>query len=188
MTVGKLPNILLPLLLACGAGAQAVESANGTATVRVDDKEYTIPIVCDDPSSLEIDLYTEPQHVTRERTGRTSGVRLTIRPWKDTTDLIVNLDRYVAWIPQSATADGILEISLSMSPTTSLQDGMPVALTYDEWVAGNRPEGLASVKIVANCGYLDPDAPSFQKLPRVDVLKSESHGLPGQLTPLVSRC
>ena len=92
-------------------------------------------------------------------------MRLTIRPWKDTTDMIVNLDRYVAWIPQMTTADGILEISLSMSPATSVENGMPVFLKYDEWVAGNRPEGLASVKIVANCGYLDPDAPSYRKLP-----------------------
>lgn len=163
MTVNKFPRTLL-ILLAYAAGAQAVESANGTATVRVDNKQYTIPIVCDNPASPETGLYTEPQRVTRERTGHASGVRLTIRPWRDTSDLIVNLDRYVAWIPRSATADGVLEISLSMSPTTSLQDGMPVALTYDEWRAGNRPDGLASVKIVANCGYLDPDAPAFQKL------------------------
>ena len=168
MTVGKLPNILLPVLLLCGAVAQAVESANGTATIHVDDKEYTIPMVCSDTSSLEIDLYTEPQRVTRERTGRASSVRLTIRSWKETTDVIVNLDRYVAWIPRSAIADGIIDISLSMSPTTTLQDGMPVALTYDEWSSGNRPEGLDNVRIVANCSFLDPDAPSFRKVPNGD--------------------
>ncbi len=104
---------MLPALLLCSAGAQAVESANGTATIRVADKEYTIPIVCDAAASVGIGLYTEPQRVTRERTGRASGVRLTIRPWKETTDMIVNLDRYVAWIPRSATHDGILETSLT---------------------------------------------------------------------------
>ncbi len=165
MTVRKFQSILLPVLLSCGAGAYAVESANGTATVRVDDKEYTIPIVCSDTSSSAVDIYTEPQRVTRERTGRASGVRLTIRPWKQTTDLIVSLDRYVAWISHSALADGILEITLNMSPTTTLQGLMPVALTYDEWVAGNRPEGLNNVRIVANCSYLDPDAPSYRKVP-----------------------
>lgn len=166
MTAGKLPKmLLLPALLALAAGAHAVESANGTATIRVDAQEHTIPIVCDDPAAPESGLYTEPQRVTRERTGRASGVRLTIRPWKDTTDLIVNLDRYVAWIPRPATADGMVELMLSMSPTTSLRDGMPVLLTYDDWVAGDRPEGLANVRIEANCGYLDPDAPSFRKVP-----------------------
>lgn len=168
MTVGKLPNILLPVLLSCGAGAQAAESANGTATIRVDDNEYTIPIVCSDTTSSEVDLYTEPQRITRERTGRASSVRLTIRPWKETTDLIVNLDRYVAWITQKSIADGIFEISLSMSPTTYLRDGIPVALTYDEWLSGNRPEGVDDVRIVTNCGYLDPDALSFRKIPTGD--------------------
>ena len=168
MTVGRLPHILLPLLLSCGASAQAAESANGTATIRVGNNEYTIPIVCSDTTSSEVDLYTEPQRITRERTGRASSVRLTIRPWKETTDLIVNLDRYVAWIPQKSIADGIFEISLSMSPTTYLRDGIPVALTYDEWLSGNRPEGVDDVMIVTNCGYLDPDAPSFRKIPTGD--------------------
>lgn len=168
MTIGKFPKYLLPVLLSCVAGAQAAEPANGTATIRVDDNEYTIPIVCSDATSTEIDLYTEPQRITRERTGRASSVRLTIRPWKKSTDLIVNLDRYVAWIPRRSIADDSLEISLSMSPTTSVRDGMPVALTYDEWLSGNRPEGLDNVKIVANCGFLDPDAPSFRKIPTGD--------------------
>ncbi len=168
MTIGKLPIFLMLVLLSCSADAQAAESANGTATIRVDDNEYTIPIVCSDTTSPQIDLYTEPQRITRERTGRASSVRLTIRPWKESTDLIVNLDRYVAWIPRRSIADGILEVSLSMSPTTSVREGMPVALTYDEWLSGNRPEGLDNVKIVANCGFLDPDAPSFRKIPTGD--------------------
>ena len=168
MTIGKLPIFLMLVLLSCSADAQAAESANGTATIRVDDNEYTIPIVCSDTTSPQIDLYTEPQRITRERTGRASSVRLTIRPWKESTDLIVKLDRYVAWIPRRSIADGILEVSLSMSPTTSVREGMPVALTYDEWLSGNRPEGLDNVKIVANCGFLDPDAPSFRKIPTGD--------------------
>ena len=74
MTAGKLPSMLLPVLLSCGAGAQAVESANGTATIRVDDQEYTIPIVCDKASSPEIDLYTETA-ARYARANRTSKQR-----------------------------------------------------------------------------------------------------------------
>ena len=165
MTADRIRNLLLPVLLSCAAGAHAVEPANGTATIQADSKEYTIPVVCDDPSKPESGLYTEPQRVTRERTGRASSVRLTIRPWKETSDLIVNLGRYVAWIPRPSSADGVLRITLAMSPATTLQDGLPVFLTYDDWTAGNRPEGLGDVRIDVNCRYLDPAAPVLRKLP-----------------------
>lgn len=165
MTVGKLLRLLLPALLACGATAEAADSANGTATVRVDDREYTIPIVCSETESSEVDIYTEPQRITRERTGRASSVRLTIRSWKETDDVIVNVDRYVAWIPRDSISNGLVELSLSMSPTTLVQGGMPVAMTYDEWQSGNRPKGVDDVEIVADCSNLDPDAPAFRKTP-----------------------
>ena len=42
---------------------------------------------------------------------------------------------------------------------------MPVVLTYDEWIAGNRPAGLEGVVISANCAQRDPAAPAFRKLP-----------------------
>lgn len=158
-------RIALPVLLIIAGDAQAVEPANGTAIISVDDKEYTIPIVCDDTASPESGLYTEPQRVTRERTGRASGVRLTIRPWKDTSDFMINLDRYVAWVPLPSSGDGVLELTLAMSPASSVQGGVPHALTYDEWLAGDRPAGLDGVRIEVNCQFLDPDAPAFRKLP-----------------------
>ena len=156
-------RITLPILVLLGGWAQAAAPANGTAVISVDDQEYTIPVVCDDPSSPANGVYTEPQRVSRERTGRASGVRLTIRPWKETSDLVVSLDRYVAWIPRPSSGDFVLELTLAMSPASSVQGGIPDALTYDEWMAGERPEGLDAVRIAVNCRYLDP--PAFRKLP-----------------------
>ena len=158
-------NCILLCAAAFGASTvQAVEPANGTAVVVVGDQEYTIPVSCDDTSRPAAGVYTEPQKVTRERTGRSSGVRLTIRPWKDTSDVVVSLDGYVAWIPSPASTGGVLKLSLAMSPASYVRDGAPVALTYDEWMAGNRPEGKDSVDIEVNCLALDPAAPAFRKL------------------------
>ena len=161
-------RMTLPVLVLVAGWVQAAEPANGTAIVSVDDKEYTIPVVCDDPSSPASGVYTEPQRESRERTGRASGVRLTIRPWRETSDVVVSLDRYVAWVPRPSSAEGVLELTLAMSPASSLQGGVPDALTYDEWMAGERPEGLDDVRIVVNCQFLDPDAPAFRKLPAAD--------------------
>lgn len=157
--------ILLAVLLPAMGSVQAAQQANGTATIRVDDKEYTIPIVCDDPMRPASGVYTEAQRVTRERTGRASGVRLNIRPWKDTSQLVVSLDGYVAWVPAPASGGGTIEMTLSMSPASSLRDGVPTALTYDQWMAGDRPPGIDNVRIEADCRNLDPAAPAFRKLP-----------------------
>lgn len=81
---------------------------------------------------------------------------------------MINLDRYVAWVPLPSTGDGVLELTLAMSPATSLQGGVPDALTYDDWIAGDRPEGFDGVRIEVNCKILDPDAPAFRKLPTAD--------------------
>jgi hypothetical protein len=163
-TVADRWGLRLAVLLLCTGAAQAADTANGTAIILVDDQEYTIPIVCEDPSRPASGLYTEPQRLTRERTGRASGVRLTIRPWKDTAQLVVSLDRYVAWVPAPSEGGSVLEMTLAMSPASSPRDGIPAALTYDEWLAGDRPPGLENVRIEANCGDLDPAAPAFRKL------------------------
>lgn len=164
----KLQCILLGSAVLGAAMVHAAEPANGTAIVRIADQEYTIPVSCDDTSRPEAGVYTEPQRVTRERTGRTSGVRLNIRPWKETSDLVISLDRYVAWTASPGSSGGVLSLSLAMSPTTYLRDGTQVALTYDDWMAGNRPAGLDRVDIDVNCHVLDPAAPGFRKLPAVD--------------------
>ncbi len=155
---------MLPALLFIATGTVAQERHDGTAVVRVDDGEYTIPIECDDALRPEHGFSTEPARITRDATGRSSGVRLGVRPYKDTLDLVVSLDRYVAWVPRQASANGILRMTLDMSPASSLKDGMPVLLTYERWKDGERPEGLADVSFEANCGYRDPMAPAFRKL------------------------
>jgi hypothetical protein len=139
------------------------ERVPGSAIVRVADSEYTIPIECNDASRPELGFSTEPARITKQRTGRTSGVRLTVRPWKETSYLIISLDRYVAWVPPQATSGGIFRMTLDMSPVSFLADGTQKLLTYDEWMAGNRPAGLEGVTFEANCRERDPNAPAVRK-------------------------
>jgi hypothetical protein len=90
-------------------------------------------------------------------------VRLTVRPWKETSYLIISLDRYVAWIPSQSATGGALRMTFDMSPLSILVDGTHKLLTYDEWMAGNRPAGLEGVTFEANCRERDPNAPAFRK-------------------------
>lgn len=93
-------------LLLVALAAYAQPRSEGSAVVRVDDMEYVIPIVCDDPSRPELGFSTEPSRVTREATGRSSGVNLRLRRWKEGPESLVTLDRYVAWIPTPASRGG----------------------------------------------------------------------------------
>ena len=156
---------ILPVLLLTGPGVLAQDRFSGTAIVQYEDREYTIPIECDDASRPELGLSTEPSRITREATGRSSGVRLNVRPWKETTYLIVSLDRYVAWVASQPSIGGVLTMTLDMSPASSLKDGVPTALTYDMWMDGERPAGLDDVSFEADCSRRDPAAPAFRKLP-----------------------
>lgn len=160
----RLQSMLATVLLLATGIAQAAQQVNGSAVVRLDDSEYTIPVVCDDPSRPASGVFTEPQRVTRERTGRASGVRLTIRPWQDTSQIVVSLDRYVAWLAAPESGGGTLELTLAMSPASSLRDGIPTALTYDDWMAGDRPPGVDNVRIEVDCRKPDPAAPAYRKL------------------------
>jgi len=152
------------LLIAMLAIAQ--QRYAGSAAVRVGGSEFTIPIECNDASRPELGFSTEPSRITRETTGRTSGVRLIVRPWKDTTYLVISLDRYVAWVPSQSSSGGILKMTLDMSPASSLVDGVPQALTYNRWMAGDRPSGLENVEFDANCNSRDKAAPAFRKIDR----------------------
>lgn len=152
------------LLLTAGSVAQ--DRHNGTAIIRVADNEYTIPIECNDSADPNRGFSTEPARITRERTGRSSGVRLNVRPWKETSDLVVSLDRYVAWVPAPLFAGGAA--TLDMSPASSVKNNMPQALTYERWMNGERPEGLRKVFIQADCSTRDSDAPSFRKVSAAD--------------------
>ena len=145
------------------SGLVAAERHPGSAVVRVADAEYLIPIECYVATSPEKGFSTEPSRITKERTGRNSMVRLIVRPWKETEDLTVSLDRYVAWVPAPASAGGILEMTLDMSPASMLKNGMPTALTYDMWMDGERPEGIKNVYFKADCNQRDPEAPAYKK-------------------------
>lgn len=153
---------LATLMITCSGVALA--DVDGTAIIRTSETEYTIPIICREASKPEQGLSTEAARITREATGRSSLVRLNIRPWKETTDMIVSLDRYVAWFPAQSSVGGKLELTIDMSPTGIIRDGMPASLTYDMWMDGERPEGLKNVWIQADCNFRDPEAPKVQKL------------------------
>jgi hypothetical protein len=155
---------LTAALLLIASGGLAQERSDGTAIVRVDGTEYTIPIECEDPSRPELGFSSEPSRVTRESTGRTSPVRLTVRPWQDTAELVITLDRYVAWIPSQPSAGGVLVMEFDMSPASSQRDGLPVLLTYDLWTGGERPPGLGGVWFEADCSFRDPAAPASRRL------------------------
>ena len=152
------------LLLVCSIGV-AQTRHDGSAVVRVADTEHTIPIVCESAAQPELGFSTEPARITREATGRTSGVNLRVRPWQDTGNLIVTLDRYVAWVPTALSADGVLSMRLDMSPSSTMQADGPAMLTYDLWMSGERPPGLVGVQFEANCNVRDPAAPSSRRLP-----------------------
>jgi len=149
------------LLFACSGIVRA--DSDGTAIIRTSETEYTIPIMCREEQT-GLDIATEPSRVTREATGRSSLIRLNIRPWKETSDMIVTLDRYVAWLPAQPAADGKLLLEIDMSPSSIMRDGAPALLTYDMWMDGERPEGLKNVWIQADCNIRDPEAPKTKKL------------------------
>ncbi len=137
----------------------------GSAMVRMGDGEYTVVILCDDSSRPEMGFRTEPNRVTRQATGRTNGVNLRLRAWKETNDVVVSLDQYVAWIPRPAGAGGILDLEIEMSRVSELQEGMPVQMTYERWNAGERFGESRVVTLRAICGVRDPEAPRFRKIP-----------------------
>lgn len=152
------------MLMIVASAAPGQQRSVGTAVVRVDATEYTIPIECDDPARPELGFSTEPARVTREATGRSSLVRLRVRQWQDTSELVISLDRYVAWVPRPSSAGGILAMEFDMSPASFQRSGLPVALTYDLWTNGERPPGLEGVRFEANCSFRDPAAPTSKRI------------------------
>lgn len=151
------------LLTASYAQAQGQDRFEGSAMIRTDQMEYVIPILCDDASRPALGFFTEPSRATREATGRPSPVNLRLRQWQDSAELVVTLDRYVAWIPIPETQGSVLSLSIAMSPASVVRDGIPVTLTRDMWASGDRPEGI-DVAIEANCQSRDPAAPASCRL------------------------
>ena len=165
MTTNKYHIFIASAVLLVASLSFAKERHAGTAIIRVDGNEYTIPIECNDAARPELGFSTEPSRITREKTGRTSGVRLNVRKWKETSDLVISLGRHVAWVPSQPSTGGVLKMTLDMSPASSMRDGVPTALTYDMWMDGDRPAGIAGVSLEAQCSSRDPAAPSFKKIP-----------------------
>lgn len=149
---------------AAALGRRQAEPSNGVATVRVAQTEYTIPLLCDDAQRPEMGFSTEPGRVTRERTGQSSGVNLRLRTWQDTDLVVVSLDRYVTWMPRPTSVAGVLSVETGMSPVTIMQDGAPVAYTYDMWNSGDRPVGLESMSVEARCGLPQPATPAVRNI------------------------
>lgn len=159
---GSLVAVMALLLV---SNASAKERHPGSAVVTVGESEYTISIECYVSGNAAQGFSTEPGRLVRERTGRSNGVRLTVRPWKNPEYFVISLDRYVAWVPAPAPTSGVLEMILDMSPASTPVNGMPEALTFERWMEGDRPEGLSGVRFVADCTRRDPAAPAYRKVP-----------------------
>ena len=153
------------LVLVFALVGPANADSNGTAVVRAAGTEYVIPIVCREAALANAGFSTEPSRVTRAATGRTSPARLTVRRWKDTDELVISLDRYIAWIAAPDPTGSRFAMTLDMSPSSFLRDGLPVTMTYDVWSAGDRPAGLQDVVIDADCSERDPEAPGSRPIP-----------------------
>lgn len=140
----------------------------GSAVVREKggDGEFTIRILCEDASRPELGFFTEANRVTREATGgKTNGVSLRLRPWEDTGDVLITSPLGVAWIPRPTSTGGVLSLSVDVVPASFMEDNALVAMTYDLWTAGKRPDGGGTLEFEANCASRDPDAPSYRRLP-----------------------
>lgn len=159
---------LLILLLASWAGAAQSGTrkklAEGSAVVRTEGSEYTITILCDDAQRPELGFTTEANRVTRAATGRSNMVNLRLRPWKDTGDVVVNLEGWTAWIPQPSSAAGVLSLDLVLRPNGTVKDNMPILLTYEMWKRGEIAEGERAVAFEATCSSRNPEAPSYRKV------------------------
>jgi hypothetical protein len=157
--------LLAALIVPCTATAwQSGETSDGVAVARVADREYTIPVLCDDAARPEMGFSTEPSRVTRERTGRASSVNLRLRTWEDTDLVVVSFDRYVTWMPRPSSIAGALTVETDMQPMTVTREGMPVAYTYDMWNSGDRPAELAGLTFEVRCGLPQPVAPSVRNV------------------------
>jgi hypothetical protein len=150
------------LLLPVPGSAQG--GHEGWAVVTVDRAEYTIVIECADAARPELGFRTQLNRVTRAATGRSNGVGLSLRPWEETDDVAIWLDKYVAWVPRPASAGGELVLEVDMSPMSVVTDGVPGLLTYDMWQRGERAEGRRA-RIRARCGERNGEAPGYRVLP-----------------------
>ena len=159
--------IVSPVIIVVAMAAHTAwprDLAAGSAVVRSDTTEYLIPIECNVASHPERGFSTEPSRITREATGRTSGVNLRLQPWRDTNEMVITFNGYTAWIPRPDSQGPILTMRVAMSPISAVRDGLPTTMTYDMWTRGDRPAGI-TIEFEANCVARDPAAPSSRRLP-----------------------
>jgi len=79
--------------------------------------------------------------------------------------LVVWLDQYVTWVPTPSSTVGTLLLQVDMGPITLQKDNGPVLVTHEMWERGEQPTEIEGVDIRATCGFLDPEAPSYRKIP-----------------------
>jgi hypothetical protein len=144
---------------------QPLTRYEGSAVVRVADSEYTIVILCEDAARPELGFTTEPNRITRQRTGRPNRVSLRLEPWRDTGDVLVSLDDSVAWLARPVSSGGRLSFEARMSSVSITREGVPARLTYEMWKRGERSGEGPEVAVEARCGERDPEAPAFRRIP-----------------------
>ena len=139
----------------------------GSAVVREKDgdSEALLRIICDERGRPEAGFITEPNRITRQETGRSNSASLRLRPWQDTDDVLITTTWGVAWIPRPTSSGPTLSIEVDVGPAGFTRDGMPVAVTYDMWKAGDVPDERTTVVFEANCEVRDPDAPAWRRIP-----------------------
>lgn len=138
---------------------------DGSAIVVNGLDEYKIRILCDDRLRPELGFSTESNRITRAETGgRSNGVNLRLRSWKETNDVVVSLDGLgQAWMPRPTSVNGVLTVEVALRPMTFVKNGMPTLVTYEMWQAGDLPPDEHTVSFEANCAQRDPAAPSYLK-------------------------
>jgi len=160
--------VLLPLLLSSAIEVSAQESAKrsyfvGTAVIQVADGEYTLPIDCYAKSRPDLGFTTEPNQVTRLRTGRLSPIDLSITPRSESEEMVIALDGYVARIPRLSATDGTLSLSVDLSrEDTSRGTTSAVAFTRDNAANGLHDADRVRVRIDAQCEERSAEAPAHR--------------------------
>ena len=160
---------LLALVLAAAPAVAAQESSKrsyfpGTAVVQVADGEHTIPIDCYVRSRPDLGFTTEPNQVTRLRTGRISSIDLSVGP-ADTDGTHISLEGYVAKIPNPTSDEGSLSLSVDLTREDASADRVAaVAFARGEGAVGGRAPDALRVVIEAQCNERVPDAPAYRDL------------------------
>lgn len=157
-------TLLLPSVLEAQGSRSARHPGSAILRGATGTGEALIPIECDVPSKPEAGFITEPSRITRRETGRTSMGSVRLRPWQDTGDVLITTSFGVAWVPAPTSSGGILTMELDVGPAGFERDGMPVAVTYDMWKAGEAPPERTTVYFEANCNTRDPAAPAWKKI------------------------